>query len=127
MEKDDKEDKLKTLIAAGPDPTRGLQNLVLSRFVDISRARADLREWPEIAAALDMPGRSKALAAAFSRVRRRVENKELEPPKSSPTSTARQTQARTEQQASAISATTANSEPGQKPARPGWTNIPLDK
>ena len=121
------EDKLSALIAAGPDPTRGLQNLVLFRFMDIARARADLRQWPEIAEALNMPGRAKALAAAFSRVKKRVEDKELEPPKSSPAP-----RPTSQGQTTAISPHAAKSEPatdtaGARPVRPGWTHIPIDK
>jgi hypothetical protein len=74
-------DKLQELVDAGPDPTRGLQHLVLTRFHLISRARARLRKWPEIAEALDMPAdRAKALAASFYRVAKKVEAGTLEPP-----------------------------------------------
>jgi hypothetical protein len=74
-------DKLQELVDAGPDPTRGLQHLVLARFHLISRARARLRKWPEIAEALDMPAdRAKALAASFYRVAKKVKAGDLEPP-----------------------------------------------
>ena len=63
-------DKLRALIEAGPDPTRGLQHLVLSRFKDIAKARSHLRRWDEIADALDLHGKGKALSSAFSKVRR---------------------------------------------------------
>lgn len=79
------EDKLRALIAAGPDPTKGLQHLVLSRFTDITKARrSGLRDWKEIAAALDMPGREKALAAAYARVKKKVGEKVLETPTAAP-------------------------------------------
>lgn len=79
------QDKLRALIAAGPDPTKGLQHLVLSRFMDITRARrSGLRNWKEIAAALDMPGREKALSAAYARVKKRVGEKALEAPAPAP-------------------------------------------
>ena len=71
--------KLLALIAAGPDPTRGLQNLVLARFDDIRAARALLWGWREIAEALGMPGRGKALSVAYARVRKGVEAGRLEP------------------------------------------------
>lgn len=124
-------DKLKNLLAKGPDPTRGLRGLVLNRYQDISHARRQLWQWGEIAEALDLPRTmGPSVGEAFRRVEKRVRAGELEPPPpTTPAPAARPTQARTEQQAQAvaISATTANSEPGQKPARPGWTNIPLDK
>ena len=79
------EDKLRALIAAGPDPTRGLQHLVLSRFEDITKARrTGLRQWTEIATALNMPGREKALSAAYARVKKKVGEKVLEAPASTP-------------------------------------------
>ena len=71
--------KLLALIAAGPDPTRGLQNLVLARFNDISAARALLWGWKEIAEALGIPGRGKALSVSYTRVRKGVEAGRLEP------------------------------------------------
>lgn len=78
-------DKLQELVDAGPDPTRGLQHLVLARFHLISRARARLRKWPEIAKALDMPAdRAKALAASFYRVAKKVAAGDLEPPETKP-------------------------------------------
>jgi hypothetical protein len=82
-------DKLQELVDAGPDPTRGLQHLVLARFHLISRARARLRKWPEIAEALDMPAdRAKALAASFYRVAKKVKAGDLEPPESKPATAA---------------------------------------
>ena len=82
-------DKLQELVDAGPDPTRGLQHLVLARFHLISRARARLRKWPEIAEALDMPAdRAKALAASFYRVAKKVKAGDLEPPETKPTTPA---------------------------------------
>lgn len=78
-------DKLQELLAAGVDPTRGLQNLVLARFREISTLRARLRRWEEIADALDLPvGRAKALRAAYARVGRKVRAGVLEPPTASP-------------------------------------------
>ena len=74
-------DKLQALVSAGPDPSKGLQNLVLSRFADITLARAHLRGWEEIANALDIPGREKALSVAFARVRKGIAEKRLEPPR----------------------------------------------
>lgn len=74
-------DKLHTLVSAGPDPSKGLQHLVLSRFADITLARAHLRRWDEIANALDIPGREKALSVAFARVRKGIAEKRLEPPR----------------------------------------------
>jgi hypothetical protein len=74
-------DKLQALVSAGPDPSRGLQHLALSRFADITLARAHLRRWDEIAKALDMPGREKALSVAFARVRKGIAEKRLEPPR----------------------------------------------
>lgn len=73
-------DALKDLIAQGPDPRRGLQGLVLSRFHDIRAARMNLRRWAEIAEALGMPDRAPALAASFSRVAERIKEGKLVPP-----------------------------------------------
>ena len=73
-------DKLFLLGESGPDPTRGLQHLVLSRFADITKARSRLRRWDEIAEALDMPGREKALSSAFSKVKKGIAEKRLTPP-----------------------------------------------
>ena len=74
-------DKLQELIAAGPDPSRGLQNLVLFRFEAITIARSHLRRWEEIAPALDMPiSRAKALRAAYARVAKKVKAGVLEAP-----------------------------------------------
>lgn len=50
-------------------------------FADITLARAHLRRWDEIAKALDMPGREKALSVAFARVRKGIAEKRLEPPR----------------------------------------------
>ena len=75
-------DKLQELIAAGPDPSRGLQNLVLFRFEAITIARSHLRRWEEIAVALDMPAsRARALRAAYARVAKKVAAGVLETPK----------------------------------------------
>jgi hypothetical protein len=83
-------DKLSELVKAGPDPTRGLQHLVLSRFLDIKHARAHLRGWVEITTAMGLPEtRHKSVAAAFYRVRRKVASGVLEPPQAT-TPTARQ-------------------------------------
>jgi hypothetical protein len=79
-------DKLQELLAAGVDPTRGLQNLVLAHFHTISALRARLRRWEEIAAALDLPAtRAKALRAAYARVGKKVRAGVLEPPVTAPT------------------------------------------
>ena len=121
-------DKLQELLAAGVDPTRGLQNLVLARFREISTLRARLRRWEEIADALDLPvGRAKALRAAYARVGRKVRAGVLEPPAVTPAPMPARQAAPATNKAAAISAPAANGEPGEKPARPGWTNIPLDK
>ena len=87
-------DKLQELLAAGVDPTRGLQNLVLARFREIGTLRARLRRWEEIADALDLPvGRAKALRAAYARVGRKVRAGVLEPPATPAGSNARPSQA----------------------------------
>ena len=83
-------DKLSELAASGPDPTRGLQHLVLSRFADVAKARSRLRRWDEIAEALDMPGRAKALSSAFSKVKKGIAEKRLTPPAPAPAPTPRQ-------------------------------------
>ena len=85
-------DKLSELAEAGPDPTRGLQHLVLSRFADIAKARSRLRRWDEIAAAMDMPGRekAKALSSAFSKVKKGIAEKRLTPPADVPAPAPRQ-------------------------------------
>ena len=119
----EKDDKLGALIAAGPDRTRGLQNLVLTRFWDISKARAHLRQWGEIAIAMDMPGRGKALSEAFARVRKGVAEKRMEPP-TAPADTTRPI-APTVKPKPFPSELSADGE--QRPARPGWTHIPIDK
>ena len=75
----EKENKLQALIATGPNPSKGLQGLVLSQFGDIAKARALLWGWREIAEALGMPGREKALSVAYARVRSGVEAGRLEP------------------------------------------------
>ncbi len=126
-------DKLKDLLAKGPDPTRGLRGLVLNRYQDISHARRQLWQWGEIAEALDLPRTmGPSLGEAFRRVEKRVRAGELEPPPSNPSAPRpRPISAKSatdeQQRGGAISADAANSETGKKPARPGWTNIPLDK
>lgn len=113
-------DKLQELLAAGVDPTRGLQNLVLARFREIGTLRARLRRWDEIAAALDLPAtRAKALRAAYARVGRKVRAGVLEPPTASPaTHQAPATKA-------GISADAAIGD-GAPPARPGFKKINID-
>ena len=74
-------DKLKELLARGPDPTRGLRGLALSRYHDIATARRQLWRWREIAESLDLlPAQGAALGEAFSRVARRIAEGKLEPP-----------------------------------------------
>ena len=74
-------DKLKDLLARGPDPTRGLRGLALSRYHDIAQARRQLWRWREIAESLDLdPTQGAALGEAFSRVARRIAEGKLEPP-----------------------------------------------
>ena len=92
----EKENKLKALIATGPNPAKGLQGLVLSQFRDIAKARALLWGWREIAEALGMPGREKALSVAYARVRSGVEAGRLEPATAA-APPARQAQTRTVQ------------------------------
>jgi hypothetical protein len=116
-------DKLQELLAAGVDPTRGLQNLVLARFREIGTLRARLRRWEEIAAALDLPvGRAKALRAAYARVGRKVRAGVLEPPAVTPTPMPARPSPATK---AAISADAAKSEPATQPARPGFKKIEL--
>ena len=114
-------DKLQELLAAGVDPTRGLQNLVLAHFREIAALRARLRRWEEIAAALDLPvGRAKALRAAYARVGKKVRAGVLEPPTASPaTHQAPATKA-------GISADAAKSEPATPTERRGFKKINLD-
>ena len=74
-------DKLKELLTRGPDPTRGLRGLALSRYHDIAQARRQLWRWREIAESLDLlPTQGAALGEAFSRVARRIAEGKLEPP-----------------------------------------------
>ena len=118
-------DKLQELLAAGVDPTRGLQNLVLAHFHTISALRARLRRWEEIAAALDLPAtRAKALRAAYARVGKKVRAGVLEPPVTAPTRQSPVTKP------GGISADAANSDPapaGDRPRFGGFTKIDIDK
>lgn len=75
------DDELTQLIRSGPDPTRELQHLVMTRYHDITAARQLARSWGEIARTLQIEGRHKSLAAAYWRVRRGIEAKRLNPPK----------------------------------------------
>lgn len=67
------DDELTRLIESGPDPTRALRHLVMTRFADITAARQLARSWREIAQTLRLEGRHKSLAAAYWRVRRGIE------------------------------------------------------
>lgn len=117
-------DKLQELLAAGVDPTRGLQNLVLAKFREIRTLRARLRRWEEIASALDLPvGRAKALRAAYARVGRKVRAGVLEPPAATPTPVSARPAPATK--AAAISADAAKSESASE--RKGFKRIDLDK
>jgi hypothetical protein len=105
-------DKLQELIDAGPDPTRGLQNLVLFRFEAITIARSHLRRWEEIATVLDMPAsRAKALRAAYARVAKKVKAGVLEAPKAAGKS------------ATARAAATSKATPATAPPLPGQRQV----
>ena len=67
------DDELTRLIESGPDPTRALRHLVMTRFADITAARQLARSWREIAQTLQLAGRHKSLAAAYWRVKRGIE------------------------------------------------------
>ena len=73
-----------TLARTYPDPSRGIGLLVLREFRNIQRARARGWRWPEVAASLGYPGQGRSIATAFSRVKKRVEAKTLEPPDPAP-------------------------------------------
>ena len=67
------------LIRDYPPVTRGLGALVLREYPRIVAARAHGWRWAEIAASLDLAD-GRALAAAYRRVRKKVEDGRLTPP-----------------------------------------------
>jgi hypothetical protein len=122
-------DKLQNLLAKGPPPNRGLRGLVLGRYHEIAHARRQLWQWGEIAEALDLPPISgPSLGEAFRRVEKKVKAGTLEPPTTGPAprqaGQGTATPSISARAAKSESATTAGE---QRPARPGFTNIPIDK
>ena len=117
-------DKLQDLLAKGPPLNRGLRGLVLARYHEITQARHQLWQWGEIAEALDLlPTMGPSMGEAYRRVKKRIQAGELEPPPpSAPTPAARRPTSQ-----GAISAPAAIGETGEKTARPGWTQISIDK
>lgn len=73
-------DDLQRLIQDGPSPRHDLMRLVMVRYQDILAARQLARDWQEIATSLHIPGRHRALAAAFWRVKKGVAAGRLTPP-----------------------------------------------
>lgn len=72
---------LEDLVSKGPDPSRGLQEMVLAQFQLITAARANLRQWREIALEMGLDARRvPALCTAYKRLARRIEKGELIPP-----------------------------------------------
>lgn len=72
---------LEDLVAKGPDPSRGLQEMVLAQFQLITAARANLRQWREVALEMGMDARRvPALCTAYKRLAKKIEKGELMPP-----------------------------------------------
>ena len=67
------DDELTQLAKGGPDPSRKLRHLVMTRFADMTTARQSARTWREIAQAIGFAGYEKALASAYWRVKRGIE------------------------------------------------------
>lgn len=99
---------------------KNLAGRVLADFKMIQALRLQKCPWHRIAGAMGV--NPDSLRKLYLWTLAEVEAGRLEPPAATPTPT-RQTPAAK----AGISAPTANSETGEKPARPGWTNIPIDK
>ena len=117
---------------------KNLAGRVLADFRMIQGLRLQKCPWHRIAGAMGVNPDSLRKLYLWTATEIAAKRLEAPPPtetvtaRPAATAAARPTQARTEQQAQAgaISEPTAtNTEPGpgEKPARPGWTQIPIDK
>jgi hypothetical protein len=109
-----------TLASTYPDASQGVGLLVLREFRNIQRARARGWKWPAVADSLGRPGQGRSVAQAFSRVKKRVEAKTLEPPDPTPAP-----QPARRPHPPVISTAAAKGE-NPAPSRPGFEKIDID-